>query len=238
VLFGKNKTRKRYLLGSFVFLTAVFVVMSVLITGWSPTNGRYLIMPTLVISPLLFVLLPERRAAGAVVCVVLSLSAAYLAFSSLLINDAHPLITQSTLYTYQQEKLDRSADAGLLSRAYTYINDRVIEDLALTSPDRKDIKHQDYYANLFHQSVEDIPDVVFVNVHLPPEETLYVIMQKSLIEYALFGVNKTRELYPVKKPDQVPAGALVLVDKQLLDEVPAGMRLIAENVHYRIMRKD
>jgi len=238
VLFGKNKTRKRYLLGAFVFLTAVFVVMSVLITGWSPTNGRYLIMPTLVISPLLFVLLPERRVAGTVVTVVFSLCAAYLAFSSLLINDAHPLITQSTLYTYQQEKLDRSADAGLLSRAYTYINDRVIEDLALTSPDRKDIKHQDYYANLFHQSVEDIPDVVFVSVHVPPEEPLYVIMQKSLIEYALFGVNKTRELHPVKKPEQVPAGALVLVDKQLLDEVPAGMQLIAENEHYRIMRKD
>ena len=124
-----------------------------------------------------------------------------------------------------------------MSRAYTYLNDRVIEDLVLTSPDRKDIRHQDYYGNLFYQSAEDIPDVMFVNVNVPPDEPLYTLMQKSIIEYALFGVNRTRAVYPVKQPDQVPTGALVLVDTNLVNEVPAGMQLIAENDHYRLLRR-
>ena len=238
VLTGRHKPQKKYLLVALLFLVNVFLIVSVLITGWSPTNGRYLILPTLLMAPLYSVLLPQRRAPRALVTIVLGLIAGGLAFSSLLINDSRPLVTQSTLYTYQQENLNRSDDAAFLSRAYTYINDRVIEDLVLTSPDRKDIKHQDYYENLFHQSAEDIPDVVFINTKLPPGEPLYALMQKSIIEYALFGVNKTRDLHPVKNLDQVPVGALVLVDKQLVDAVPAGMQLIAENDHYRIMRKD
>lgn len=238
ILSSRHKPRKKYLLAALLFLVSMFLIVSVLITGWSPTNGRYLIMPALLMAPLYSVLLPRRRTAGALVTIVLVLISGWLAFSTLLINDSRPLVTQSTLYTYQQEKLNRSDDVGLLTRAYTFINDRVIEDLVLTSPDRKDILHQGYYENLFHQSAEDIPDVVFVNTHVPSDEPLYTIMQKSIIEYALFGINKTRAVYPVKLPDQVPAGALVLVDKGLVDAVPAGMWLIAENDRYRVLRKE
>ena len=238
VLTGRQNPRKKYLLVSLLFLAGVFLSIAILITGWSPTNGRYLILPTLLIAPLYSVLLPRRRALNTLVTIVLGLIAGGLAFSSLLINDSRPLVTQYSLYTYQQEKLNRSDDAGFLSRGYTYINDRVIEDLVLASPDRKDILHQVYYENLFYQSAEDIPDVVFINAHVPPGEPLYALMQKSIIEYALFGVDKTRELHPVIKLDQVPAGALVLVDKQLVDTLPAGAQLIAENDHYRIMRKE
>lgn len=236
VLFGRNKTRRWYLLGSFAFLTAVFLMVSLLIIGWSPTNGRYLIMPMLVFSPLLFVLLPARRAAGAVVTIILSLSAGYLAFSSLLINDSRPLITQFTLYTYQNERLDRSDSAGFMSRAWTYINDRVIEDLVLTSPDRRDIRNQGYYANLFHQSPEDIPDIEFVNAHIPANEPLYMYINKTVIEYALFGVNKTRDLIPVNSLQSVPQRALLLVDKRRTPPFIDGFSLLAENEHYSIYR--
>ena len=238
VFFGRNKARKQYLLVSFVFLALVFLAVSVLITGWSPTNGRYLILPTLLIAPLLSVLLPEKRTTGAIVTVMLSLAAVYLAFSSLLINDSNPLVTQYSLYAYQKEKLNRSEDAGFFSRAWTYVNDRVIEDLVLTSPDRRDIRHQTYYQNLFHQSAEDIPDIEFVNANVTADETLYLYMQKTIIEYALFGVDKTRDLHPVKSPTEVPAGALLLVDFDLLETPPPGMSLLAKNERYMILRKD
>ena len=213
-------------------------MVSVLITGWSPTNGRYLILPALVITPLAAFLLPERRTAGQIITVVLSVAAGYLAFSSLLINDSNPLVTQFSLYTYQNEKLNRSDDAGFFSRAYTYINDRVIEDLVLTSPDRRDIRNQTYYENLFHQSSEDIPNIEFVNAYISADETLYLYIQKTIIEYALFGVNKTRDLHPVKSLADVPAGALVLVDVKLEDTPPSGMTLIARNERYLILRTE
>ncbi len=238
VLLGRSKPRKRYLLVSFVFLSIVFLMVSVLITGWSPTNGRYLILPTLVITPLAAFLVPERRTAGQIITVILSLAAGYLAFSSLLINDSNPLVTQFSLYTYQNEKLNRSEDTGFLTRAYTYVNDRVIEDLVLTSPNRRDIRNQTYYENLFHQSSEDIPNIEFVNANVSDDETLYLYIQKTIIEYALFGVNKTRDLHPVKSLAEVPAGALVLVDAKLEDTPPTGMTLIARNERYLILRNE
>lgn len=238
VLFGKNKTRKWYMLVAFAFLIAVFLMMSVLITGWSPTNGRYLIMPILVFTPLFFVLLPARRVAGAVVAILIALSAGYLAFSSLLINDTNPLLTQFSLYTYQNEKLNRSEDAGFISHGWTYLNDRVIEDLVLTSPNRRDIRNQTYYQNLFHQSPEEIPNIEFVNANVSADETLYLYIRKTILEYALFGVNKTRDLQPVLSPDEVPVGGLLLANLKLLDSPPAGMSLVAQNERYMILRKD
>lgn len=238
VLFGKNKTRKRYLLAAFAFLIAVFLMMSIVITGWSPTNGRYLIMPILVFTPLFFVLLPARRVAGAVVAILIALCAGYLAFSSLLINDTNPLVTQFSLYTYQNEKLNRSADAGFISHGWTYLNDRVIEDLVLTSPNRRDITNQTYYQNLYHQSPEEVQSIEFVNVYVPADEPLYLYIQKTILEYALFGINKTRDLYPVLDATQIPTGALLLADRNLLDSVPEGMSLIAQREQYMLMRKD
>ncbi len=237
VLFGKDKTRKWYLLVSTIFLIAVFLMMSVLITGWSPTNGRYLIIPVMVLTPLLSVLLPGRRAAGAAVTIIISLSAAYLAFSTVLINDSRPLVTRFTLYAYQEKRVDHTDEAGFFKRAYAYLSDRVIEDLALTSPDRRDILHQTYYENLFHQSATDIPDIDFVNANVNPAETLYLYIRNNIIEYALFGVNKTRDLVPVNTAQQVPSGALLLVDKAKAPSIADGLRLLAENERFVIYQK-
>jgi len=63
-------------------------------------------------------------------------------------------------------------------------------------------------------------------------------MPKNIIEYALFGVNKTRDLHPVSELEQVPPGALVLVDNELVKSPPAGMTLIAENINFLIYRNE
>jgi 4-amino-4-deoxy-L-arabinose transferase-like glycosyltransferase len=238
VLLERSKARKQYLLAALGFMALVFVMMSVLITGWSPTNGRYLVLPTLVILPLLAVLLPVKRVIGGIISVVLALAAAYLAFSSLLINDSNPLVTQFSLYSYQSEKLNRSEDAGFIPRAWTYVNDRVIEDLLLTSPNRRDILNQTYYQNLFYQSSEDISAIDFLEVYVPADEPLYLYIEKTIIEYALFGINKTRDLHPIEDPIQVPTGALLLADLNLLDSPPDGMSLIAQREQYMLLRKD
>jgi len=69
-------------------------------------------------------------------------------------------------------------------------------------------------------------------------KTLYLYIQKTIIEYALFGVNKTRDLYPVKSLVDVPTGALVLVDKNLMATPPTDMTLIADNARYLILRNE
>ena len=238
ILLGRNKAQKSYLLGAFVFLVVVFLLIAVLITGWSPTNGRYLILPVLLFSPLLSALVPGQGFAGKFIPILLGILATGIGFSALLINDSRPLITQYSLYSYQKERNQKLEDTGFFNRAYIYISDRVIEDLALTSSNRRDIRHLTYYEQLFFQSSGNLSDIEFINANLPATETLYVWMPKSILEYALFGRDKTRDLIPVRRVDQVPSGVYFLVDDEWLKSPPAGMTLIAENVHFLILRTD
>ena len=238
ILAGKNKARKQYLWISLAFLLTVFVMVAVLITGWSPTNGRYLVLPVLVLTPLLAVLIPKKRIWSALVTLVLSIAAFFLAVSTLLINDSRPLVTQQTLYSFQAKTLERWDDSGFIGGVYAkYIANRVIESLVLTSPDRKDIRHQSYYDNLFHQSTSAIPDIEFVNASVPVDAPLYLYMRKNIIEFALFGVNRTRDLVPFSGLQQVPSGSLVLVDKGRTPALTGALNLLAENDNFWIFRK-
>ncbi|HNW14515.1 MAG TPA: glycosyltransferase family 39 protein [Anaerolineaceae bacterium] len=238
VLTGKCKLCKRYQWLSLVFMLTVFLMVAVLITGWSPTNGRYLILPMLVFTPLFAVLIPQKRAWSGLVTLALSIASFYLAISTLLINDARPLVTQQSLYSFQAKKVEKWGDSGFIGGiAAKHIANRVIEDLVLTSPDRKDIRQQSYYENLFHQSTSAIADVEFVNSTVKPHEKLYLFIDKDIIEYALFGVNKTRDLVPVVSLQRLPDGALVLVDKRRIPSITSGFTLLAENDHFSIYQK-
>jgi hypothetical protein len=107
----------------------------------------------------------------------------------------------------------------------------------LTSPDRKDIRHQSYYDNLFHQSTSNIPDIEFVNASIPADTPLFIYMRKNIIEFALFGVNRSRDLVPVSGLQQVPSGSLVLVDKGRTPVLSGGVDLLVENDNFWIFRK-
>ncbi|HNR02025.1 MAG TPA: glycosyltransferase family 39 protein [Anaerolineaceae bacterium] len=237
ILIGEEKKRKLYLGLTLAYLLSTFLLISILVTSWNPSHGRYLILPMLLFAPLFAVLVPRKSFWSRLVIIVLSITALYLSVSTLLINDSRPIVTRYSLYSYQQNRVNHSSDAGFFTHAYAYLNDRVIEDLALTSPDRRDIFHQSYYENLFHQSTDSIIDIIFINANVEVAETLYLYMQKDLLEYALFGVNKTRDLVPVNTAQQVPSGALLLVDKAKAPSIADGLRLLAENERFVIYQK-
>jgi len=62
-------------------------------------------------------------------------------------------------------------------------------------------------------------------------------MRKNIIEFALFGVNRTRELVPFSGLQQVPSGSLVLVDKGRTPAFTGVLNLLAENDNFWIFRK-
>ena len=212
----------------------VFLLMSVLISGWSPTNGRYLLLPLMVLAPLFYVIIPSKPGWGSLVSVVVSLCSLYLGVSTLLINDSRPLVTQASLYSFQQRQYDSLSGGGFFNRAALYLGDRVVEDLALTSPDRRDIFNQSYYENLFHQSPGDIQDIEFINAAVPKDAPIYIYLRKNIIEYALFGVDRARDLTPVSDIAQVPQGAFLLVDKGKTPSPAEEMTLLAENEYFSI----
>jgi hypothetical protein len=90
---------------------------------------------------------------------------------------------------------------------------------------------------LYFQNTPEIKNIDFVNQYIAAPTPLYLRIQKSTLEYALFGVNRTRELYPISNLDQVPSGSSVLISTSLLPDDWTDLLLVAENDRYSIFIK-
>ncbi len=234
VVCGKDKRRKAYAGFSLLLLLVFYAALMATIDGWTNTSGRYFVLPTLALAPLAFTVIPRRRVWENAVSILIAVISFYLAISTFLINENRPIISQGSLYDYQyyvNEKLDQNVQFNVL---YRKAANRVIEDLVLTSPARKSVFQNSYYENLFFQNTPDIEDIEFINANILPSAGLYLRIEKTTLEYALFGVNRTRELYPVAGLDQVPPDEYVLVSRSLLPEERSGLSLLAENYRYSI----
>ncbi len=237
-LIRKERVIRYYALASLVLSLVCFLATAILISGWGPTNGRYMVIPTILMTPLISFIIPRNKIAGSISIIVVGFAAIYLAFSTLLINESRPVITESTLYKFQVQKIETIKVTNLLNSQYRAMLNRVVNDLLLTSPDRLSIVQGSYYDKLFFQNSRDIENIRLVNDNLPAGEPLYLRMNKSLLEYALFGVNRTRELYPVKNLNEVPSGAYMLFSNALLDEnIPELMPAASNGDYSLLMRK-
>jgi hypothetical protein len=236
-LLGKNSSRKSYTLFSLLLLVIFYASLLFTIQGWTNTSGRYFIFPTLVLVPLLSFLIPNKRFTGSLTASAIVILAFFLAFSTLLMNENRPILTQRSLYVYQSQVLENLDTTIKVNDLYKKAANRVIENLVLTSPSRESIFQNSYYENLFFQNTADLPDIQFVNVNLPARTPLYLRIQKTTLEYALFGVNRTRDLFPVANLDHVPAGATVLIAKSLLPTNLTDLQLVAENPAYSLFKR-
>ncbi len=237
ILLDKVREKKAYLGFAMLFLVFYVLSMAVTIQGWSPNNGRYFITPVLVMMPLVSFIIPKRRVPAAIMTIGIVLISMYLSFSTLTMNENRPIITQKTLYSYQYTVLEKLDSTVRINNLFKKAANKIIEDLVLTSSAREDLFTGSYYDNLFYQNTPEIADIIFINSNLQPSTPLYLFIRKATLEYALFGVNRTRELYPVTNLDQVPSDSYILISRSLLPDDRTGLRLIAENQHYSIFIK-
>lgn len=236
VVFSKDSRRKGYAGLAILLLLVFYLALMSTASGWTNTSGRYFVFPTLALAPLTFVVIPKRQIWGNIVSFAIGMIAFYLALSSLLVNENRPIITQGSLYQYQYNLNEKPDPTKGMNTLYLKVTNRVIDDLALTSPARKSISQNSYYDNLFYQNTTDIPNIEFVNANLEPTIPLYLYIKKTTLEYALFGINKTRELIPVKSLEEIPANSYVLISASLLPEDNSRFNLVAENRYYSILK--
>lgn len=233
-LLSKDKALRNYALASLGLALICFFAMAVLISGWSPTNGRYLVVPTILMTPLIAFILPKNRIASSISIVVLAIVAVSLAFSTLLTNESRPTITQSTLYSFQARKVEPIKVTNIFQSLYRATLNRMVNDLLLTTPNRLSIVEGTYYDKLFFQNRRDIENISLVNDNLTAAEPLYLRMKASLLEYALFGINRTRNLYPVIDLNDVQPGFYVLASNELLEQNRPDMDLVSANEDYSL----
>jgi 4-amino-4-deoxy-L-arabinose transferase-like glycosyltransferase len=231
---SKDKALRNYALASLGLGLICFFPIAVLISGWSPTNGRYLVVPTILMTPMIAFILPKNRIVRSCSIIIVAVVTVYLALSTLLTNESRPVITKRTLYSYQARKIETIKVTNIFKPLYRATLNRVVNDLVLTTPDRFSILEGTYYDKLFFQNRRDIDNISLVNDNLTTTEPLYLQMKPSLLEYALFGINRTRNLYPVVDLNDVQPGYYVLVSNILLEQDRPDMELVVANEDYSL----
>jgi len=240
-LFGKGmKTRRFYVLFS-VLLMLVFIVGQVMLKGegWGPNRGRHMSIAFLSLAPLLSALIPGRKVISGLIALLFALASVTLSVSVLLINDSRPLITTNSLYTYLAKRIDPIEVSNVFEAQYVSRTQKAVNSLLLTSPDRANILAGDYTERLYYQNSIEVPYMRLINENLPADEPLYIYIEDlSVLEYGLFGINRTRELHPLANPQDAPAGAALLIAKERLSDLPPGFALISEDEAYWLVVRE
>jgi len=235
-LLSKDKFRINYLVLSLV-LIGIFVFGVVLIrTGWGPTNGRYMTIPVLLFMPLVSFIIPKNRVTGGVIASILSIASVLLTISILTFNDSRPLVRQFELYNFQKTYINKIEVTNIFNSMYRKGLYELTSDLLKTAPNRTPLYQSDYYDKLFFQNSHQIENIEFINLYIDENQPLYLNVKKTVLEYALFGRNKTRDLYPVRNLDDIESNSYVIVSKEL-SQNSEDFKLIAENDDYLILFK-
>jgi hypothetical protein len=79
--------------------------------------------------------------------------------------------------------------------------------------------------------------MTMVNDVVPQDESLYLMISRDPLEYGLFGFNRSRSLYPVDSPDEVPMNGymLIQIDRKV---TLTDFRHVNSNEHYSIVQKE
>ena len=95
---------------------------------------------------------------------------------------------------------------------------------------------EDYYGQVFYSASSRKKSIELVNLIIPAEQPIYLLTYRDPLEYALFGKNRTRALFPVTDESEVPAGGYLLVDLDDGRDLP-GFTLLGESNQIKVFQR-
>jgi 4-amino-4-deoxy-L-arabinose transferase and related glycosyltransferases of PMT family len=237
VLFQKDKLRKEYLIFTFVLFWSYLAAIFLQRPGWDPYQGRYFILSILPALPLVGVCFIDRKTIRPIEATVFSLAFLLIFANTFLFNFSKPIITAGKITGWQNKYLtnlpfETRLQKYVKNKSFTYSN-----QLIKVLPKQKAIFQAHYYEQLFYSSADFVPDIEMVNAHMADRQPLYARISKLAFEYALFGKNQTRALYPIEDFNQVPAGSYLLV-QNIWPQPKTGFDLIANDGRFTLYQKN
>lgn len=237
IMSGKAKLPKIYF-GIGLLLLVIFILGQVIVKsdGWGPNRGRHMIIPVLTLMPLVSLVTFKKSVLNTIYAGLLSTSSAMLIGSVLLFNDSRPVLGQSDLYRLGDDHISNIEVTNVIN---SQIRKRLYDlttNLILTAPARKSIIQCSYGEKLFYQNFSDVDNYQFIEKILEEKDTVYVSINHSLLEFSLFGIDKTREVFPVQDLSVIPEDSYLLISTYRTNEM-IGFEFIGENDNYQIYRK-
>jgi hypothetical protein len=235
VFCQKEKRRSGYLLFSLILFASYFAAILLQRPGWDPYQGRYFILSLFPFFPLLGVCVPNRGFwRGLVLTAILGVWSLMM-FTILLMNGSKPIITAGSM-THWQNIVLKMPQNNAFEAVEKDLLMKVSEGMIRISAQKAAIFDEDYYGQLFYSASSRKKSIELVNLTIPAEQPIYLLTYRDPLEYALFGKNITRNLYPIVAPDEVPEGGYLLVDLDDTRQLP-GFTLLGESNQIRIYQR-
>jgi hypothetical protein len=178
---------------------------------------------------------PRKTAVKISMVLVLGLATAFLAINTLLYNDDKPIITGPGITQFSNEFASRFPRRTRIQQSFWSVVRYIASYQYAIAPNRLDIFEGDYYQQLFHNDFQYIKEIEWVNSFVSEGKPLVILMDARPLEYALFGINVTRSLFPVNDLFQKSEGQYLLVENSL-SVTPSGLTLIASDDQFSIYR--
>jgi hypothetical protein len=195
-LFKKNKLHRNYAIITFLFFVTYFLLIFLQRPGWDPYQGRYFILGLCPMIPLVSILIPKQRILRVVVYTVVISCSIVLIFNTLLQNDTKPIITAKSKNNFIHQTIDPLQESTPFQVFIKKVLYKITYPTGFESL-RRNIYSQKYYDQLFYSNNISAKDIEFINSIIPEEEPISVMVANNPLEYALFGINRSRSLYSI-----------------------------------------
>jgi hypothetical protein len=192
--FSKDKLRRKYVLFGIIYSLFYFCLIFIQRPGWDPYQGRYFILGLYPLVPIVSILIPKQRILRVIVYSVLISCSVLLIFNTLLKNDTKPIITAKSKNNFIHQKIDPLQESTTFQVFIKKALYKITYPTGFESL-RRNIYSQKYYDQLFYTNNISAKDIEFVNSIIPEGEPISVMVANNPLEYALFGINRSRSLY-------------------------------------------
>jgi 4-amino-4-deoxy-L-arabinose transferase-like glycosyltransferase len=220
ILLGKNKERKEYLIFTLILSISYFCAILIQRPGWDPYQGRYFILAIIPVLPMAGLCIPQQKGAGITTNVLVITIYLFLAFNILFLNATKPIITASTSVYWQNKYVLTMTDSNKIQRYSKSFLIKATNLLMDSLLQKQSILAIPYYEQLYYSTSYNIAEINFVNDNVLPHQPLYLIISQSPLEYGLFGINQTRELFPITHINEVPIHGILLIEKDRFTSLP------------------
>jgi 4-amino-4-deoxy-L-arabinose transferase-like glycosyltransferase len=240
VLIQKNSERKRYLLFTIILNLSYFALVLIQRPGWDPFQGRYFILVIAPLVPLAGVIIPNSKVPKYISLAAFGLLFIYLTTNVTFLNGSKPIVTSSTVINFQNSYIkiiDEETEVQIVLKKYLMEKTNLmIDDFVRRHSVFRYLKEDEYYNLLFFSNNSTIAHLNVINLYLNATEPLYLMINREPIEYGLFGINRSRSLFPVNSLVDVEPGAKVLVETHSAAEI-CGFRLLNYDDKYALYQK-
>jgi hypothetical protein len=224
--FSKVPLRRKYALFSLLYSLSYFCLIFIQRPGWDPYQGRYFILGIYPLIPMVSILLPKQNILRAFIITLLVSCSVMLIFNTLLKNDTKPIITARSQNNFIHQVIDPLGESNAFQVFIKKVLYKITYPTGFENP-RRYIYSQKYYDQLFYTNNLSAKNIEFINSLIPEGEPITLMIKNNPLEYALFGVNRSRALYPITNINEARPGYLIIAnttgsktlsDMQLVDK--------------------